>query len=95
VLYREHVCVEIGDPLLALLRHSKVTQGISDIRPDRLKAMSALPPKADIDLVHRDVRLVPKADIACPCTSQTTMPEVTTNDEPARGVSRVICGVLQ
>ena len=26
--------------------------------------MSALPPKADIDLVHRDVRYVPKADIS-------------------------------
>ena len=27
-------------------------------------AMSALSPKADIDLVHRDVRYVPKADIS-------------------------------
>ena len=36
MLHREHVCIEIGNPLLALLRDSKVAQGISDIRPDRL-----------------------------------------------------------
>jgi len=36
MLHREHVCIEIGDPLLALLRDSKVAQGVSDIRPDRL-----------------------------------------------------------
>src|SRR5215472_3073621 len=36
MLHREHVCIEIGNPLLALLRHAKVAQGISDIRPDRL-----------------------------------------------------------
>jgi len=29
----------------------------------RVGAMSALPLKADIDCVHRDVRFVPKADI--------------------------------
>jgi hypothetical protein len=32
MLNREHVCVEIGNPLLALLRHSQVAQRISDIR---------------------------------------------------------------
>ena len=36
MLDREHVCIEIGNPLLTLLRNSKVAQGISDIRPDRL-----------------------------------------------------------
>src|SRR6516162_10052956 len=36
MLHREHVCIEIGNPLLALLRDSKVAQGIPDIRPDRL-----------------------------------------------------------
>jgi hypothetical protein len=36
MLHREHVCIEIGNPLLALLRYPKVAQGISDIRPDRL-----------------------------------------------------------
>jgi hypothetical protein len=36
MLYREHVCIEIGNPLLALLRDSKVAQGISDIGPNRL-----------------------------------------------------------
>src|SRR5271165_4537590 len=36
MLHREHVCVEIGNPLLSLLRDSKVAQGISDIRSDRL-----------------------------------------------------------
>ena len=36
MLYREHVCIEIGNPLLALLRDLKVAQGISDVRPDRL-----------------------------------------------------------
>ena len=36
MLYREHVCIEISNPLLALLRDSKVAQGIADIRPDRL-----------------------------------------------------------
>ena len=35
MLHREHVCIEIGNPLLALLRDSKVAQGISDIRSDR------------------------------------------------------------
>ena len=35
MLHREHVRGEIGNPLLALLRDSKVAQGISDIRPDR------------------------------------------------------------
>ena len=32
MLNREHVCIEIGNPLLALLRHSEVAQRISDIR---------------------------------------------------------------
>src|SRR6516225_10595717 len=36
MLYREHVCIEIGNPLLALLRDSKVAQSIPDIRPNRL-----------------------------------------------------------
>ena len=36
MLHREHVCIEIGNPLLTLLRDSKVAQGISDIRPDHL-----------------------------------------------------------
>src|SRR5262249_5339831 len=36
MLHREHICIEIGNPLLALLRDSKVAQRISDIRPDRL-----------------------------------------------------------
>src|SRR6516162_1042721 len=36
VLHREYVCVEIGDPLLALLRDSKIAQGIADIRSDPL-----------------------------------------------------------
>src|ERR1700757_3344672 len=36
MLHREHVCIEIGNPLLALLRDSKVAQRISDIRPDHL-----------------------------------------------------------
>src|SRR5215469_1409143 len=36
MLHREYVCIEIGNPLLALLRDSKVAQGISDIRPDHL-----------------------------------------------------------
>ena len=36
MLDREHICIEIGDPLLALLSDPKVAQGISDIRPDRL-----------------------------------------------------------
>src|SRR5262249_7068759 len=36
MLHREHVCIEIGNPLLALLRDSKIAQSISDIRPDRL-----------------------------------------------------------
>jgi hypothetical protein len=31
---------------------------------ERLRAMSALPPKADIGQHRRDVRFVPKADIA-------------------------------
>src|SRR6516165_4027617 len=31
MLYREHVCVKIGNPLLTLLRDSKVAQGITDI----------------------------------------------------------------
>jgi hypothetical protein len=35
MLHREHVCIEIGNPLLALLRDSKVAQGISDIRSNR------------------------------------------------------------
>ena len=35
MLYREHVCIEIGNPLLALLRDSKVSQGIADIRPSK------------------------------------------------------------
>jgi hypothetical protein len=36
MLHREHVCIEIGNPLLALLSDAKVAQGISDIRSDRL-----------------------------------------------------------
>ena len=36
VHHREHGCMEIGNPLLALVRDAKVAQGISDIRPDRL-----------------------------------------------------------
>src|SRR5215475_2968918 len=32
MLNREHVCIEIGNPLLALLRHSEVAQRICDIR---------------------------------------------------------------
>ena len=36
MLHRKHVCIEIGNPLLALLRDPKVAQGISDIGPDRL-----------------------------------------------------------
>ena len=36
MLDREHVCIEISNPPLALLRDSKVAQGVSDIRPDRL-----------------------------------------------------------
>src|ERR1700730_2423074 len=36
MLHREHVCIEIGNPLLALLGDAKVAQGISDIRSDRL-----------------------------------------------------------
>ena len=36
MLHREHVCIEIGNPLLPLLRDPKVAQGISDIRPDFL-----------------------------------------------------------
>ncbi len=36
MLHGEHVRVEIGNPLLALLRDSKVAQGISDIWSDRL-----------------------------------------------------------
>src|SRR5215469_5732371 len=36
MLYREHVCIEIGNPLLALLRDPKVAKGISDVRSDRL-----------------------------------------------------------
>ena len=36
MLHREHVCIKIGNPLLALLRNSKVAQGISYIRPNRL-----------------------------------------------------------
>ena len=35
MLHRENVCIEIGNPLLALLRDSKVAQGISDIRSER------------------------------------------------------------
>jgi hypothetical protein len=36
ILHREHVCIEIGNPLLALLCGSKVAQGISDIRSNHL-----------------------------------------------------------
>src|SRR6516225_9462486 len=36
MLHREHVCIEIRNPLLALLRDSKVAQRVSYIRPDRL-----------------------------------------------------------
>lgn len=36
MLHREYVCVEIRNPLLALLGHSKVAQRISDIRSDHL-----------------------------------------------------------
>jgi hypothetical protein len=35
MLHREHICIEIGNPLLTLLRDSKVAQGITDIRPYR------------------------------------------------------------
>jgi hypothetical protein len=31
MLHREHVCIEIGNPLLALLRYLKVAQCVSDI----------------------------------------------------------------
>ena len=36
MLHREHVCIEISNPPLALLRDAKVAQGITDIRSDRL-----------------------------------------------------------
>src|ERR1700756_1702637 len=36
MLHREHVRIEISNPLLALLRDSKIAQGIADVRPDRL-----------------------------------------------------------
>jgi hypothetical protein len=32
MLHQKHVCVEVSNPLLALLRDSKVTQGIHKIR---------------------------------------------------------------
>jgi hypothetical protein len=36
MLHREHICIEIGNPLLALLGEAKVAQGIPDIGSDRL-----------------------------------------------------------
>ena len=36
MLRREHICIEIGDPLLALLRDPKVAQRVTDIRSYRL-----------------------------------------------------------
>ena len=36
MLHREHVCIEIGNPLLALLGDAKVAQGIPNIGSDRL-----------------------------------------------------------
>ena len=36
MLHQKHVCVEVSNPLLALLRNSKVTQGIHNIRPHHL-----------------------------------------------------------
>ena len=36
MLHREHIGVEIGNPLLALLGDAKIAQSISDIRPDSL-----------------------------------------------------------
>ena len=36
MLHQKHVCVEVSNPLLALLRDSKVTQGIHKIRPYHL-----------------------------------------------------------
>ena len=35
MLHREHVCVEVRNPLLALLRDSKIAQGINGIRLNR------------------------------------------------------------
>jgi hypothetical protein len=32
MLHQEHVCVEIGSPLLTFLRDSKVAQGVYNIR---------------------------------------------------------------
>ena len=36
MLRREHICIEIGNPVLALLPDSKVAQGVTDIRSYRL-----------------------------------------------------------
>ena len=32
MLHQEYVCIEVSNPLLALLRDAKVTQGIHEIR---------------------------------------------------------------
>jgi hypothetical protein len=32
---------------------------------ERVRAMSALPPKADIVQIDRDIRFLPEADVAC------------------------------
>ena len=36
MLSQEHVCVKVGDPLLALLRDPEVAQGINDKRLNHL-----------------------------------------------------------
>ena len=36
MLHRKHICIEIGYPLLALLRDAKVAQGVTDIWSYRL-----------------------------------------------------------
>ena len=49
MLHRKNICIEIGYPLLALLRDAKVAQGITDIwsyrLPEESYALSGSPSK--------------------------------------------------
>src|SRR5262245_13191720 len=42
VLHREHVCVEVGDPLLAFLRDAQIAECIADIRTDGVPKESGI-----------------------------------------------------
>src|SRR6516162_2375687 len=59
MLHREHVCIEIGNPLLALLRYLKITQRISDIRSHRLPEEPGLFARRSATLLYFSLLLIP------------------------------------